>query len=291
LGGNKPGTCYVPSTHATIQEAVDDDSCNEIRVSSGEWAGALVNRQVDIMGTGNAVINGGPAHGSGLIQGFRFLEGSDGSSISHLIFTGTDLSIMNGGAVDGVTIEHNTFNNSVQAVSNWIGADWVISKNTITDLRTLCGGGIGIFVGDYTGNNKTSGNVISHNTISGTLHVSDGDCGGYNGSGIVLYSDFRWESPGGDIFDNSVVHNRISLQSDTPGTVDVVAFEMTDTRDDESLGPALYDNAIGFNDFRGTTIQIELTPDNLDAFNDISRNLGDNRGHGLHPLIFGPGGN
>jgi hypothetical protein len=52
----------------------------------------------------------------------------------------------------------------------------------------------------------------------------------------------------------------------------------------------IFDNAIGFNDFRGMELQIYLTPEDLGNYNDISRNLGDNRGHGLHPSVFGPGG-
>jgi hypothetical protein len=65
---------------------------------------------------------------------------------------------------------------------------------------------------------------------------------------------------------------------------------MTDTRDDENFH-VLHDNSIGFNDWRDTAIQIALTPENLDEYNDISRNLGNNRGHGAHPSLFGPGGN
>jgi hypothetical protein len=71
--------------------------------------------------------------------------------------------------------------------------------------------------------------------------------------------------------------------------VDIVAFEMTDTRNDPNQ-VVIQNNAIGFNDFRGTTIQIALTPSNLDEVNSLSRNLGANRGHGLHPSGFGPGG-
>ncbi len=58
---------------------------------------------------------------------------------------------------------------------------------------------------------------------------------------------------------------------------------MTDTR---GTSVVIHDNAVGFNDFRGTAIQIDLTPDNLGQSNDISRNLGENRGHGLHPSVF-----
>jgi hypothetical protein len=63
--------------------------------------------------------------------------------------------------------------------------------------------------------------------------------------------------------------------------------ELTDTRDDEILGIAtIFDNAIGFNDFRGMVQQIVLTPSALDAVNIFSRNLGDSRGHGSHPSVF-----
>jgi hypothetical protein len=101
----------------------------------------------------------------------------------------------------------------------------------------------------------------------------------------------RHFSPQQKITNNRVVQNNISLTSDTPGVVDVVAFELTDTRDDVTAVPypVVFDNAIGFNDFRGTVKQIALTPEDLANWNDISRNLGDNRGHGLHPAAFGAG--
>jgi hypothetical protein len=104
--------------------------------------------------------------------------------------------------------------------------------------------------------------------------VDPDDGGGYAGSGIVIYADFRWGGLGAAaIQDNSVVQNDVSLASDTPAVVDVVAFELTDTRDDPDADPfpVVFDNAIGFNDFRGTTLQIELTPEELDEHNDISR--------------------
>ena len=94
-----------------------------------------------------------------------------------------------------------------------------------------------------------------------------------------------------EISNNRVVKNKVSLVSDDPTLIDVVAIELTDTRDDPGLEPVIFGNAIGFNDLRGTEIQIVLTPDELDEVNDISRNFGNNRGHGLYPSIFGPGGN
>lgn len=189
---------------------------------------------------------------------------------------------MNGGAVNDVTVDHCTFINPIQAVSNWMGSGCQISHNTITDLRTKNGGGIGILIGDRSGG-TVENNVVSHNKIAGTLHVSSNDCGQYAGSGIVLYADFRWSAEGSEAIKNNRINkNKVSLVSDNPELVDVWAFEMTDTRDDSTL-IVIFDNAVGFNDFRGTVNQIALTPSNLDEYNAISRNLGENRGHGLHP--------
>jgi len=285
----------VPGDFATIQEAIDDPDVTDgdvILVGPGFHFGALVDKSVEIKGTGGAIINDGPAHGHPNIdnQGFRFLEGSDGATISHLTFEGVDLAIMNGEAVDNITVTQCTFNNTVQAVSNWSGSGWEISHNKINDLRTICGGGIGILIADYIGG-IVENNVVSHNKVSGILHVSEGDCGGYNGTGIVLYADFRWNRAGADaIVANRVVKNKISLTSDTPDVVDVVAIELTEGGDPPD-GPYIYENAIGFNDMRGTTLQLALTPESLEEVNYISRNLGKNRGHGLHPSLFGPGGN
>ena len=283
----------VPGDYATIQDTINDDAAvldgDTIVVGSGNHAGALVDKRVEIRGEGQAVINSGPVHGSGLIQGFRLLAGSDGCTFSHLTFDGVDLAIMNGQAAHEVTVTQCVFLNTVQAISNWRGDDWEISHNVITGLRTRCGGGIGILVGDYLGG-TVSDNVVSHNKISGVLDVSDSDCGGYNGTGIVLYADFRWGAAGAASIEfNRVLKNKIALISDDPDTVDIVAVELTEARDDSDPHPAvIHDNGIGFNDLRGTTLQIVLTPASLDDENDISRNLGENRGHGLHPGAFKP---
>jgi len=294
--GKKKGSALVktmwevPGDFPTIQDAIDDANVldgHTILVSSGNHAGAFVTKSVEIRGNGNAVIDSGPMHPAGLSMGFRFLAGSDGATISKLQFE-VDLAIMNGAAVNDVIIDHCTFFNAVQAVSNWRGSGWLITHNEIVDLRTNNGGGIGILVADYTGGIVES-NIISHNKVYGMLHVSPTDGGGYDGSGIVLYADFRWGGAGAsEIKNNRVIKNKVSLMSDNPAVVDVVAFELTDTRDDIDAEPypVLFDNAIGFNDFRGTLEQIALTPDDLENYNSFSRNLGNNRGHGLHPRVF-----
>jgi hypothetical protein len=284
----------VPEDFATIQAAIDSTSVadgDRIMVAPGNHAGAYVTKAVEIKGEDGAVIETGPMHPAGLSMGFRLLAGSDGATISHLTFT-ADLAVMNGDAVDDITVEHCTFLDTIQAVSNWRGSGWDISHNVITDLRTRCGGGIGILIADYSGG-IVEDNVVSHNTITGTLHVDPDDCGGYAGSGIVIYADFRWDRSGADaIKNNRVVQNTVGMVSDNPELVDINAFELTDTRDDPEADPfpVIFDNAIGFNDFRDTEAQILITPVELEDCNDMSRNLGDNRGQGQHPSIFGPGG-
>jgi hypothetical protein len=44
--------------------------------------------------------------------------------------------------------------------------------------------------------------------------------------------------------------------------------------------------ALGLNDLRGTASQTALSPPELADANVISRNLGTNRGKGLHPVAF-----
>jgi hypothetical protein len=283
--GARKTVIRVPGDYVSIEEAVDVANPGDvIKVGRGEYAGCYLYKQVTIVGCGGTVINSGPVHGSGLIQGFRLMTGSDGSTFRKLTFT-VDFAIMNGGAVDDVEVSHCTFLDTVQAVSNWGGCGWDITHNRITDLRTHSGGGIGILVADRFGGTVTD-NLVAHNKITGTLHVWESDGGGYSGSGIVLYADFRWGMAGAEaIYDNVVRHNKVSLVSDNPEVVDVVAFELTDTRDDPSLDTVIYDNYVCFNDFRGTEIQIALTPPELEDYNTISRNLGERRGHGLHPKI------
>jgi len=205
--------------------------------------------------------------------------------------------------VDNVSVTHCTMVNPIQGVTSWAGSYWEISHNVITDLRTALlssnsnagAGGVGIIIGARTDAQVSSNNVLSHNTISGTFHVVPCEDGNHVGAGISLFGDLLL-SEDGTIANNRVVKNKISLVSDC-----VLPFVPAHGIALDQNGPgAIIDNAIGFNDLRGTVsqneqcevFQIYLSPLGLDnPMNDISRNLGNNRGHGLHPSVFGPGGN
>lgn len=295
-------TWRVPGDFPTIQDAIDADVVQDgdrILVGPGTFAGAVVTKGVHIKGKGKAVINTGPKFferdGQTYTYGFLFPpdHSGDGASISHFRFDNVAFAIFNRGA-DDVTIEHNRIYNPIQGISHYASSGGIIRHNTITDLRTLNGGGIGIILLDRKATPEgVRDNLIAHNKISGTLHVWEKDGGGYDGSGIVLYADFRGTSPGAKaIAGNRVARNNVSLISDNPDVVGVNAFELTDTRDDPTLDPVIFDNVIVFNDFRGTASQIVLTPENLDEYNEISRNFGDNRGAGSRPpLPVDPGKN
>jgi hypothetical protein len=270
--------------YASLGDAYDAAlNGDRILLGAGNHTGVMLEKGIEIKGLDGAVINSGPMHPAGLSQGFRLLSGSDGASINHLIFT-VDLAIMNGAAVNYVEVNHNTFLNAIQAVSNWGGEGWNIHHNEIVDLRTRNGGGIGILVADYTGN-EANWNNVANNKISGVLHVHPSDGGGYAGSGIVLYSDHRWNRLGGDIQGNVVERNSVSMYSDNPAVVDINAFELTQMGSDLEC-EEIINNVIRFNDFRGTANQILVSPPGLETCNYFIKNFGENRGHGLHPNLI-----
>jgi len=287
IGTASAGNWRVPGDFATIQEALDSPDVaagDRILVASGEHAGATVNKAVEIRGQGRAVITSGPLElRPGQYVGFYFDYSGAGSSarIRNLEFD-VAFPVFSRGA-DNVIVEHCSMTDPIQGVSAWSGDGWIISHNEINGLRTMNGGGIGILLGSRAGDTADN-SLVSYNRIRGTLSVWSEDGGGYNGSGVVLYADFRWGGLGASqITGNRVTHNTIGLVSDDPEVVDVVALELTDT---SGASDIICDNAIGFNDFRGTALQIALTPEELGDCNDISRNLGDNRGHGAHPGPF-----
>jgi hypothetical protein len=195
-------TWNVPGDFPTIQAAIESDLVIEgdrILVEPGQHAGATVTKAVEIKGEDGAVINSGPLLTSympcGTIVlniGF-FFEGDgagSGATISHFRFVDVAFPVFSRGA-NAVTVSQCTMVDPIQGVSNWSGTEWEISHNVITDMRSANGGGIGILVADGSGG-VVSENIVSHNKISGTLHVAECDGGGYAGSGIVLYADWRY---------------------------------------------------------------------------------------------------
>jgi hypothetical protein len=269
-----------PTGFPTIQAAIDSSTVHDgdvIDVASGRRLGATVTKAVTIRGVGAATIVGGPfvnALGSG---GFLFPGGGQGSgaTITGLSFLGVAFPVFSRGA-DYVSVTDNEMLGPVQGVTNWAngtwGNGWDISRNVITGLRTSCGGGFGILIGDYAGG-IVSDNLIAGNTVQGAVRVRPDDCGGYNAPGVVLYADFRRVGDlGATIRNNRVMKNRVYITSTEPALVTVAGVELSDTRDDPLL-IEITANAVVYNDLRGMDVPVSLTPNELEPANVIQGNI------------------
>jgi hypothetical protein len=227
----------------TIQAGIDNAAAGDtVRVAKGTYAGAVVNKAVQVEAQGEVVVDTGPySHPGFLRAGFLFNADRSGSgaSISGFTFVGTqqglgnpddgklDFAVFSRGA-DNVVVSHNSLTNVLQGITDWNGTGWTIDHNSIGDLWTLCGGGIGVLVGGFDGVTPITGNAVSDNDVDGTLHVDPADCGGYDGTGIVLYADFRFGRAGApSISGNTVEHNKVELVSDTPSLVNANGIELT----------------------------------------------------------------
>ena len=286
----------VPSSlHPTIQDAIYDATNvtdgDTIEIANGNFKGAILNRSLHFVGSGSTVIDDGPPFGGKHKVGFQLIAGADGSSFSKLTFDNNDPNtytnprlhiysrdlVTPDQGIDDITIEQCTFLNANQAVSNWGGDMWYVANNKIINLYTSCGGGIGILLADR-GNGTVIDNLVEHNDITGTLFVDPDDCGGYAGSGIVLYSDRRWSFEGTQsIHNNFITRNSVSLVSDNSTLVDVWAFEMTDAFDGSETpydDERISDNAVTHNNWKGTDNQVKFEPEDLEDANTLSRNKG-----------------
>jgi hypothetical protein len=270
----------VPGNFPTIQAAIDSSTVHDgdiINVSSGRHQGATVTKAVTIRGSGSTTIVGGPLVNALGRGGFLFPGGGQGSgaTITGLTFLGVAFPVFGRGA-DYVSVTDNTMWGPVQGVTNWAnvtwGKGWDISRNAISGLRTSCGGGFGILVGDYAGG-TVSDNLIAENTVQGPVRVRPDDCGGYNAPGVVLFADFRYPGDlGATIENNRVMKNRVYITSTEPALVTVAGVELSDTRNLPSQ-IVITSNAVVYNDLRGMDVPVALTPDELAPANRIEGNI------------------
>ena len=298
-GPGRSSIIRVPHDHPTIQEAIDAaDTGDTILVGPGEYAGAIVTKAVKIRGSaGGTVINDGPSPwlGRGFKAGFLFLGAGEGSgaTISHLTFkcgvvedssTAELLFPIFSRGADDVTVEYNTMYDAIQGITNWHGSGWTIQHNEIEGLQAFHGGGIGIFLGSWSGT-PTTDNLVAHNRVTGAPEAEDVDGEpAYSTPGIALMSDRRWGADGGPIANNVVRHNRCVITSPSG-----VGIELTDQGLSTLTPPSadLVDNVVAFNDMRGSTFELALNPEEVADNNIISRNLGnDRRWDGTNPAPF-----
>jgi len=277
----------IPGHFATIQAAIDSPRVKDgdtLRVLTGSHAGATVTKAVTIRGwdragTGVLIVDGPVVNPYGK-AGFFFpgAGAGSGATIADLAFSNVAFAVFSRGAND-VSVVGTTTWGALQGITNWgrgqWGRGWDITRNRILGLRTSCGGGIGILIGDYQGATVT-GNRITHNEVEGRLRVPGGDCGGYAAPGILLIADFRLPGDtGAAIEGNRVAKNRVFLASSEPIIVRATGIELTDTRNTPAL-LVIRQNDVVYNDLRRLTDPIALAPDELSTVNRIEGNwLGD----------------
>jgi len=204
-----------------IQDAVDDATGTTIHVDPGTYSGAVVDKQVRIIGAsgGSSIITSGvpykaPTHA--LTTGFRLDSGADGTEITDFtincdVTSNFYFAVFSRG-VDDVVIYSFEINDAIQGITNWGGNNWEITNNVLTDTVASGGGGIGIFLGATPPTyRECSGNLVQYNTIYADVTEI-----GYTSPGIFLGLDVRWSY--GDLDTNEEVTNNQIIDNSITGT-------------------------------------------------------------------------
>jgi hypothetical protein len=224
---------HVPRDSATIQEAVDGaQPGDKILVAPGRHCGAVIGKPVQLLGLGHATIVGcetGPFLAGSVRIGF-LLNGSAGSSpasgttIAGFTFDGRGVSNENltplafgvlGRFASHVSVVHNRFLGTGQAITNTAGDYWLISQNsieglTVFDCPGLCTGGDGIVIqlargslaapgGAASPANRPEGNAVLGNRISGSIPD------GFDAFGMVGVMAFSADK-------TAILHNTVRLR-------------------------------------------------------------------------------
>jgi hypothetical protein len=177
----------VPQDQPTIQAAVDAaDPGDRVVVGAGRFCGATITKQIHLVSVHHATIVGCPQPAVGplrvgfflpdgrasrtTIRGFRF----DGAGISNADLTPIAAGIL-ARSVDGVTVTHNHFIGTIQAVTNTDGSEWTVFFNRVEHLTALtcdglCSGGDGIvFQQRLHLESRPHDNVAAFNRIEGRI--------------------------------------------------------------------------------------------------------------------------
>lgn len=235
----KRGVIKVPEDYATIQAAINAAQDGDlILVGPGEYAGAVVNKTVEIRGEeGETVINDGPRFfpEPSVIKytvGFLFFFGSgNGSSISGFTFESdvvTNCSVENlvfpifSLGTDNVVVKNNVIHDAVWGITNWEGSNWVIKDNDILGSQisscindwgdVVQIGGVGIVISSIWGG-PSNDNVVKGNRIIGAPQADGFTIAVRWATAIALVSQKGEAGPeptGGPVQNNRIVDNYIA---------------------------------------------------------------------------------
>ncbi|HTJ42579.1 MAG TPA: hypothetical protein VL463_10825 [Kofleriaceae bacterium] len=185
------GVIRVPSDAPTVQAAVDRASDGDvIKVAPGRWCGATIDREVHLVGSWGATIQGCAAitQFGGLRVGFLLVDDrASGTSIRGFRFDGEGISTTNtdplglavlGRGAHGVVVAGNWIDGTVQGITNTGGDDWLVIGNTIHGLSIFgcvdpngrCGGGVGIVMQQRDpALDRAFGNHVLLNDVEGAI--------------------------------------------------------------------------------------------------------------------------
>ncbi len=273
---------YVPDDFSTIQAAMNSASVNPgdtIIVRNGNWDGAVVTKAVTIRGEGAARITDGPAHPRypTLHYGFKlgYGGGGGGARITQLTFVCGPASWSIPALVfpifaylaDDVEVDHCTFINPVQGISNWCGNGWNVHHNEIIDMQHLSGGGIGMFAGVYDGTTANN-NVFAHNKVTAEISA-----GAYSLPGFALFADNRYGRPGGTVTGNNIGFDHADINGLYAVGIEVSALGLSGVPGgDDKAKKQVFGNTIIKNQLKNCEDEIYFIPSVLETVNTVEQN-------------------
>jgi hypothetical protein len=298
---------HVPGDFDTVQQAIDSPSVvagDKIFIGVGQWAGATVNKPVEIQGENGTIIISGPDV-TGVFGGLKLVNGSAGTKISHLQFEPVQIGIpgeiqvgIAGVGVADVTVTQCIFKKLGQGLLLFGAHGWKITHNEVYDPQYVYAatgapirGGCGMSLVNRDNSETSISNLIEHNKILGTVgwNVPEGKgtpSSGNVGIGILLMRQTPLLPPNdtpGEVSQNWINYNFVEL---VPGEMlsavgsKTRGFSLTDRQPSTETKPrpTINMNTIAFNDFRGCDYSVgtnvKLEQHDVLGLNIFSRNLG-----------------
>jgi hypothetical protein len=216
-GSASAATCNVPGTYATVQQAINDATCDPIVVAAGTFNGSfVVDRSLTILGAGAGqtalvgdntfttfdadapggtiaasgftITHGPAASGAGVVvqSGVTLnlsdtvVSGNNGSSGSGIIVDGT-LNLTRGSIVNNTSTGTSVGGAGIQVSGGTLNlADSTVSGNRSTGASGGVGGGVAV-------TNTSSVLALTNTTISGnSTNTSGGGLGDLDANSVTM---------------------------------------------------------------------------------------------------------